>query len=111
MRRTSPASGLSQISAACALRPCSTCRSTALKHVFSSPPRNPAVEGSLRPVEDLVPALRPMDVLRHLTPEALGIVERAAVLLLVAGHGETSSRPWNHLEQEYRRSLDDPEGF
>jgi hypothetical protein len=58
----------------------------------------PAVEGRVRSVEDLVPRLRPVDVLRHLAPEALGIVERAAVLLLVAGHGETSSRPWNHLE-------------
>ena len=56
----------------------------------------PAVEGCVRLVEDLVPAPRPVDALGDLAPEALGVLQRSAVLLLVTGHRETSGRVCNH---------------
>ena len=70
----------------------------------------PAIEGRVRPVEHLVPALRPADLLRRFAPEALRLVERAPVFLLVAGHGNPpaihgiigarrdQTTSWVHLE-------------
>ena len=63
----------------------------------------PPVEGLVRVVEDLVPLLVPVDLLRGLGPKPLGVVGRARASLLVSAHHDSfrsrcaaldHDRPW-----------------